>query len=857
MHIDGKMSRRTFLTLTGATGAFFVLNPPLKNFSVAYAFGEHPQEKPLYNVTKKIPQVCARACECDCAYNVVVGVDQVTGLERALTIEGRPEDPVSRGNYCIKALGFVDSMYNPDRLLVSLKRTNPKKGINEDPGWVTITSEEAIQEMIDKMKQYKPNQILFNSPGDPYSNRLARSIGAIRADQRTECFGTHYYLNSLMITNPPNKYYSSTYTVTHSLWGFDYSKTKYMLWFGFDSYSKTAKAGILNHIAEGKRNGTKIVAYNPVKTPLASGLIDELYAIKPGTDLAVTLAMINIILQEKLYLTEFLQKYSDAAALIDADTKLHLKDKNGKWLAWCNDHNQAEPIDECHNPALEGGPYTCEVEGKKVTALPVLELLKANVKEYTPEWAEGISEVPAQDIARVAREFAQAAPNVCIPNLKRDAAGPNYSNSWRLMQSINILHSLTGSLDHEGGVLFLSGVKIPWLEETDPLVKPYPELPAEAVDYRHKFPVTNNIYRNKDFSAPGHYGMVGHGLYNSDQIKVVIFRGPHRGIHALIQPQMVEAALEKMDLVVDYNMYPDDLAYWCDYVIPSPHQYEEGKLDIRQYYPKWPCLVGGEPVQKAPGDCVGWGAIAKKVGFALAPAYWTTDGSNNPEKIIKGDINGLALRQLGIAESHEDFLKNKNAIWIDKREYPNYQTLREIGYNQPNGRVRMYVDEFVEVGHEALPKWAPRWTEIDGDYKFSLLITRAAWHMHADPNFIDNPILNILSKKNYIDCVWIHPEAGLELGVNEGDEVILETNPKYMKDLPRPVKAKIHLSKRIMRKDCVLLFHGIGHRSKWLKNGVWGYRDGDLIPQKGPEIAKDDPTGMGWVEDVFVRITKA
>ncbi|MDD2585800.1 MAG: molybdopterin-dependent oxidoreductase [Syntrophomonadaceae bacterium] len=858
MNNDLKLSRRTFLKLTGLTTAYFVVDPPLRNLSVAYAFGDHPQEKPTYTVTKKIPQVCARACECDCNYDVVVGVDQATGLERALTLEGRPEDPVSRGKYCIKALGFVDSMYNPDRLLVSLKRTNPKRGLNEDPGWVKISTEDAVQEIIDKLKKYRPEQMLFASPGDPYSNRLCRSLGVTRTDQRTECFGTHYYLNSLMITNPPNKYYSSTYTVTHSLWGFDYSETKYMLWFGFDSFSKTGKSGILNHIVEGKRNGTKIVAFNPLKTPLADGIIDEWYPIKPGTDLAVTLAMIKIILDEKLYQADFVKDYTDAAALIDTETKMHITDESGKWLAWSTANNKAETLGVCDKPALDGGPYTVDVGGKQVQAVPVLELLKQNVKDCTPEWAEKISEVPGQDISRITKEFAQAAPTVCIPNLKRDPAGPNYANSWRLMHSLNILQALTGSLDHDGGVLFLHGVKIPWLEEVDPIPKPYPEQPKKSIDYRTEYPVTNKIYREKDYSAPGHYGMVGHGLYHSDQVKVVIFKGPHRGLHALIQPQMTEAALEKMDLVADWNMYPDDAAYWCDYILPAPHQYEGGKLDIRQYYPKWPCLVGGAPVQKPPGDCIGWGSIAKKIGLALAPEYWTTDGSNNPEKAIKGNMNDAALQAVGAAKDQDDFINNKNAIWIDKKPYENYKTIREIGYQRPEGRVRLYIDEFVEDNHEGLPKWAERWTSSEGEYKFSLLVTRAGWHMHADPNFIDNPVINMLSNKNHIDCVWVNPEAGKELGLQEGDEVIVTTNPKYMPELPRPIKSKIHLTERMARKDCILLFHGIGHRSKWLKNGVWGYRDGDLIPQKNPKIGKPhDPTGMGWVEDVYVSIKKA
>jgi len=124
---------------------------------------------------------------------------------------------------------------------------------------------------------------------------------------------------------------------------------------------------------------------------------------------------------------------------------------------------------------------------------------------------------------------------------------------------------------------------------------------------------------------------------------------------------------------------------------------------------------------------------------------------------------------------------------------------------------------------------------------------------------VNNPILKQIAVKNGMDCVWINPEAGKELGLVEGDWVFLENDPKYMKHLPRPQKAKVHLTNRVLRKDCVLLFHGIGHRAKNLKVARdFGYRDGDLIPQKDPLIAKKhDATGMGWVEDVYLRIRKA
>jgi anaerobic selenocysteine-containing dehydrogenase len=852
------LNRRRFIKLgLGATGAALTTAFPFRHLQVAHAFGEHPQEKPPFRVMRRIPQVCARACETDCAYYVMVGQDPATGLEKAVTLEGRPEDPVSRGKYCIKGLGFVDSLYNPDRLMVTLKRTNPKRGIDEDPGWVVMKTSDAVEEFISRFKQYKPQEIVMCSPGDPYTNRLCQSIGCTRSDQRTECFGTHYYINCLTVTNPPNPVYSSTYTPSHHIAGFDFSHSRYEIWFGFDSFSKAGKAGILNHMAEGKHKGTRRIMFNPLRTTVADAFADEYYTILPGTDLAVALAMIRIILNEKLYQAPFLKNYSDAPALIDQETGLHLTGPEGKWVVWSPSKSGPADIGECLDPSLDGGPFQFVFEGRTITAKPVLQILRESVADYTPGWAEKISRVRAGVIERITREFMAAAPEAFIPALKRDAAGPNYANSWKLRHCINMINFLSGAMDHNGGILLLHGVKIPWLDDVAPIHKPYPPQPDHPVDGRHHFPVTWDIYKNKDFSAPGHYGTLGHGLFNSDQTKVVFFRNPHRGLFAMIQPQMLEAALEKMELVADWNLYLDDIGYWCDYVFAAGHQFEGGKLDLRLYYPKYPCLVGGAPVQKPPGDQIGWGTLARQIGLAVAPEYWTTDGSRDPDKAIVDTCADQAVRSVEAAGSYKEFIE-KGAFWIDKRPYENYRQIRELAFGAPEGRVRFYIDELVQAGYDGVPGWSPQWHASEAPYQFALLITRAPWLMHADPNFINNPALRSLTEQNFMDCIWMNPEDARELGVEEGEMIRLENNPRFMTRLPRPVIGKAHISERVMSR-CILTFHGMGHRAKNLTHAAdFSYRDGDLIPQKDPELVKKhDATGMGWVEDVYVKITRA
>ncbi len=403
-----EMPRRRFLQMTGAIGIATAMTAfPFRNLQSAWAFGDHPQEQLPYRITKKVPQVCARACEADCAYYVVMGVDPATGLERAITLEGRPEDPVSNGKFCIKGMGFVDSLYDPDRLMVSLKRTNPVKGTDVDPGWITMKTADAVNEVIAGLKKLKPEEILFASPGDPYTNRLCQSIGATRSDQRTECFGTHYYINCLTLTNPPNKFYSSCYTPSHHVCGYDFDKSKYQVWFGFDSFSKCGKAGMLNHWAAGKRNGCKIVMFNPVRTPMADGYASETYGIKPGTDLAVALAMIRTILAGKKYNASFVKKYSDATALVDVNGRVALKTDDGRFLAWCSRHRTAEPIDDCDAPVLTGGPFKVSIGGKTIVAKPVLQILTETTSTYTSNGRHdqrGASQGDQQDCPGICRQ---------------------------------------------------------------------------------------------------------------------------------------------------------------------------------------------------------------------------------------------------------------------------------------------------------------------------------------------------------------------------------------------------------------------------------------------------------------------
>ena len=65
-----------------------------------------------------------------------------------VNIEGNPDSPQNRGKMCAKGKAGFMNLYNPNRVKVPLKRTNPEKGLHVDPGWVEISWKEAIDTVV-------------------------------------------------------------------------------------------------------------------------------------------------------------------------------------------------------------------------------------------------------------------------------------------------------------------------------------------------------------------------------------------------------------------------------------------------------------------------------------------------------------------------------------------------------------------------------------------------------------------------------------------------------------------------------------------------------------------------------------
>ncbi|MCX7605450.1 MAG: molybdopterin-dependent oxidoreductase [Bryobacteraceae bacterium] len=339
-------------------------------------------------------------------------------------VEGLPGDAHGFGRLCGKGAASVNYLYDPDRLKYPMKRTNPRKGFDQDPGWVRISWTEALDEIAFRMKQtidnYGREALLFVTlPSPDLWLRFMNAMGVVnRVDHRDECF-----LTDMVIQR---------YTTGGKTWCNDFENSKYILLFGWDIVAK-AKIVYANGIVEARKNGGKVVHFSPNYTA-TSRFANEWIPIRPGTDLAVALAMIQVIISENLYNKDFVDRYTNF------------------------------------------GRYETEI--------------RAHFAQYTPEWAEQISGVKAADIRRIAREFATQGPAIAPAHKKTLCA--NYMNGSQLVHAISILNILAGTIDRPGGRYFPRTHSIPGVDAVYP-PPAYPAKTGRRVDGRDRLPLVNEV----------------------------------------------------------------------------------------------------------------------------------------------------------------------------------------------------------------------------------------------------------------------------------------------------------------------------------------------------------------------------
>ncbi|QOX62126.1 molybdopterin-dependent oxidoreductase [Anoxybacterium hadale] len=335
--------------------------------------------------------LCRMCMQGDCATSVHLEDGVV------VKVEGR-EVPPNYGSLCPRGNSATMNLYNPYRVKTPLIRTNPEKGLEIDPKWKEVSWEEALDYTAKKLKEVRDEDPRGLAVCEGWGNRetimripFRLAFGSPNEIGAHGSLCTVHYGTGLIHGNFP----ISVVDLEHC----DYHIT-----LGRSIGPNIATVPGTRKLTKALKRGMKLVVVDPRSSYEAAK--GEWVPIRPGTDLAFLLGLAHsIIFDVQKYDIWFLKNRTNGPYLIDSQGDYLRDEETGKPMMWDLTDSQAKTFDaEFGEVALEGSFSV----GKKEVKTG-FQLIKEGFLEYTPEWAESISTVPAQDIRRIAGEFIEHA----------------------------------------------------------------------------------------------------------------------------------------------------------------------------------------------------------------------------------------------------------------------------------------------------------------------------------------------------------------------------------------------------------------------------------------------------------------
>ena len=392
------------------------------------------------------------------------------------------------GKVCVKAYGLVQKTYHPDRVLQPMKRTNPKKGHDEDPGFVPVSWDEALSLISDKLTEIRSKGLLdesgyprvaasFGGGGTPqsYMGSFPAFLSAwgpvdmgFGSGQGVKCYHSEHLYGEL---------WHRAFTVSP-----DTPLTKYLISCGANVEASGGVAGVRRH-ADARSRGMKRVQVEP-HLSVTGACSAEWLPIKPKTDAAFLFALIHVLLHDNP------RRLLDVDFLFHHTSSPYLVGPHGFYL---RNRQTRQPLlassleERFRGDAIEIGPDEEVLAEGELEGETAFSKLAAHMKPYSPEWAAGICDVPAATIRRIACEYLAAASVgkfIEVEGRKlpyRPVAvslGKTVTNGWggyECCWARTLLAALVGALEVPGGILGTTVRLNRPLSERHKSVKPGPD----------------------------------------------------------------------------------------------------------------------------------------------------------------------------------------------------------------------------------------------------------------------------------------------------------------------------------------------------------------------------------------------
>lgn len=733
------ITRRKFL-IGSAAGSASLIAASYVNFD-AWASREKVQGD-----LKITPTICS-ACDNWCAIKVY------TRGGRMWKAEGNPLAGNNKGRMCAKGHGFLHELYNPDRIKSPLKRVGPNK-------FEPISWEQAYKEVGSRLRtileKHGPQSVFWVTHPQENVGLNNRFMQALRSPNVFSHGSTCFMPRNI----------GWWLTVGNSKPGMDFEHSRMIVFVGRNP-AGGLDLGQLQGVAKGRDRGAKIVVIDPRYSEAAS-LAHQWIRIRPGTDLALILALANVMISEGTYQKEFVENFTVG-----------------------------------------------------------FEEFAEEVKKYTPEWAEKITDVPKETIVTLARELATAAPRALIHRGYHGAMGTQYKNSLQLVRAVGCLSGLLGNFNQRGGMFFSPKPKLGKLDKARHPAPP--KVPGPMVD---------------GTGDPDRYPLLPKGQGMTQAIPELAIQGKLKAgfvyhtnpLRTAPNPARVIEGYKKLELLVGFDYVLSETACVCDYVLPESFYLEGDDVVHTNQSIKTKQVSIRQPAVKPLYDTKPLVEILKGMAQHL--------GIGQYFDFTLEEWNRAALKPLGVTLEQ---LKNEGVVDLGHEWKPG-----PPHFNTPSGKLELASSILRDYDLPAVPTWEEPLVMPDpkDPHSFRMIHGKQAYHTHT--RTCNQPYLMRITAINDAARVWIHPARAKALGLKDGECMTISSSVGKG-------RARCRISEGI-HPDCIYVPSAYGVFSKHLTHakehggkGGFGYgiSYNDFLPTYFSPVL-----GHAMVNEIVVKVEK-
>ncbi|MBR2834391.1 MAG: molybdopterin-dependent oxidoreductase [Coriobacteriales bacterium] len=670
--LGNKIGRRTFikgsaaaLGLAALSGAAFA---PAGKLKAAEADAAANDDQEFFGV-------CRGNCFGGCALSIRVRDGKVVSTDAAEL----PDEQYMR--ICQRGHAHLQRIYDPDRLKTPIRRVG-ERGSGE---WEAITWEEAAEEIAGKWKQYidesGPESIAFCSGSGNFgvmsNNAAARLRDKLGACTVQFCYDNCYFHAGIHAEGVGDGFNANEIA--------DIVNAKVIVLWG--SNPAVAQPQNWHFIMDAKEAGAKLVVIDPNYTVSATQA-DMFVPIRPATDTALLMAMINIVVEngwidpdtiKRLTVGPYLVKEADGLFLRQSDLGVKLEEGAADMPVVLDADGNWGTLVDIADPVFEG---SFEVEGNAVTC--AYTLLIESCKEWTVERAAELCDLPVDLIQELARIYAEG------PSTIYQGFGPDhYVNGERAYFTQIALAAITGNIAKPGATCGYDWTYAGLLK----YVRPAAMTPAGAVSgHTVVSPQLLDIKRSGEVEG-----------YPIDVRSMYIWNSNLLG-NQTDRTSWIEL-FNELDLVVVADMRLGDTANYADIVLPVVHWFEaEEIMPQTSPYLLFQDKVT-EPLYESKTDL----EIINMLGQAMG---YPEDFSLTVEDYLRGVLNNDGAKAANITY---DRLKEEKYIDIMSGD-PYYIHGGSGTFRTATGKINFYYEKpapYINYGQSfdveaaRLPYWMP------------------------------------------------------------------------------------------------------------------------------------------------------